>query len=224
MSATAPRGVALHSMMTLRALGRRRLTVTILVALPLALYLVSHTTPGRAARALVFGISWAVSTVAFFATVSARQLEPRLRLAGRSSAFLVASRITALVCLGTTLAALFWAVVALDGTVEALGATAIAFVATAAVAVAFGTAVGTVFSKEMEGTMVLFFFAGLQSVANPFDRYTELLPFWSSRELATYAVDGPGQGSLSHGLAHGAAVIALCALVALVGGRAGRPR
>ena len=52
----------LHARLTVRALLRRRLPVTVLVLLPVALYLASHDTVGRSVRALVFGISWAIST------------------------------------------------------------------------------------------------------------------------------------------------------------------
>jgi hypothetical protein len=57
----------------------------------------------------------------------------------------------------------------------------------------------------------MFFFAGLQAVANPFDGYTRLLPFWSSRELGTWAIDGPDAGSLSRGLTHAVVVLVICA-------------
>ena len=55
--------LVLGGAMTLRALLRRRLTVAILVLLPVALYLASHDAVGRSVRSFVFGISWAVSTV-----------------------------------------------------------------------------------------------------------------------------------------------------------------
>jgi hypothetical protein len=203
--------LALGGEMTLRALLRRRLTIAILVMLPLALYLASHDAVGRSVRALVFGISWAVSTVAYFATTSARELEPRLRLAGRGAPALVTSRITALVLGALALCALFWAIVAVDQPVRSPAGVALDFAVTAAVAVAFGTAVGTIFTRELEGTLVLFVFAGLQAIADPFDSWSRLLPFWSSRELGTYAIDGPAHGSLGEGLVHAAAVIVICA-------------
>jgi hypothetical protein len=217
------RGLVLHGEMTLRALVRRRLTIAILVALPLALYLASHDRVGRSVRALVFGISWAVSTVAYFATTAARELEPRLRLAGRPAPLLAAARIAALVLGALALVAGFLAIVAADQPLRDPAAVALDFAVTATVAVAFGTAVGRVFSRELEGTLVLFFFAGLQAVADPFDAWTRLLPFWSSRELGTYAVDGPAQGSLGRGLAHAATVIVLCAACVAIADRHRRP-
>jgi hypothetical protein len=204
------RDLAVSGEMTLRALLRRRLTVAILVLLPLALYLASHDAVGRSVRALVFGVSWAVSTVAYFATASARELEPRLRLAGRGAPALVTARIAALVLGALVLCGGFWVIVAVDQPVRDPAAVALDFGVTATVAVAFGTAVGTFFSRELEGTLVLFFFAGLQAIANPYDAWSRALPFWSSRELGTYAVDGPAHGSLGRGLAHAALVIVIC--------------
>ncbi|MEL7206938.1 MAG: hypothetical protein AAGK32_01675 [Actinomycetota bacterium] len=211
--------------MALRAVLRRRAAVAILVVFPLVLYLATYDALGRSVRALVFGISWAVSTVAFFATVSARELEPRLRLAGRRPLFLASSRLGALLALSSGLVLLFWAVVAIDRPVRSASAVALDFAVTALVAVAFGTAVGTVLSSELEGTLVLFLFAGLQAVVNPFDWWSRLLPFWSSRELGTYAIDGGEQGSLVEGLIHAGGVVALCAVVIAVGlsGRRRRP-
>jgi hypothetical protein len=176
---------------------------------------------GRSVRALVFGITWAVSTVAFFATVAARQIEPRLHLAGRSLPFLAAARVTALLGLALVLAAGFWTLVALDQPVRSPGAVAVDFVVTGVISVAFGTMVGTVISKELEGTLVLFLFAGLQAVTNPYESITRLLPFWSTRELGTYAIDGPDFASLGHGLAHAVVVIVICAVVTFVADRRG---
>ncbi len=208
--------LGLHARCTLQALLRRRMTVAILVVLPLTFHLVTHDSVGRSVRALVFGICWAVSTVAFFATLAGRELDPRLRLAGRSRRFLTGARTTALVVLALALALGFWALVAVSLDVRDLAGVGIDFAVTALVAVAFGTAVGSLPVEEMEGTLVLFFFAGLQAVANPFDGYSRFLPFWSSRELGTYAIDGPAHGSLLAGLLHAAIVVAVCAAVVVV--------
>ena len=68
----------LHATMALRALLRRRLALLVLLLFPLVLYGAAYDALGRSVRALVFGISWAMSTVAFFATISAREIDPRL--------------------------------------------------------------------------------------------------------------------------------------------------
>lgn len=208
-----------HAGLTVRSLLRRRVPVAVLVLLPIALYLASHDTVGRSVRALVFGISWAVSTVALFATLAARELEPGLWLAGHRRRWLLAGRTAGLLAAALVLSAGFWAVVALDQPVRSLAAVALDFTVTAAVAVAFGTAVGALVSAELEGALVLFLFAGLQAVANPFDAWTRALPFWSSRELGTWAVDGPAQGSLAEGSLHAAATVAVCLAAIALGSR-----
>lgn len=77
--------VVLHALLSLVALARRRLTMLILVLLPVVFSQVVGDSVGRSLRAPVFGISWAVSTAAFFTTVAAREVEPRLKLAGWST-------------------------------------------------------------------------------------------------------------------------------------------
>jgi len=99
--------VILRADMTMRAVLRRRLTVGILVAIPVAFYFVSHDMVGRSVRSLTFGMSWAVSTVAFFAASAARDLEPRLVLAGWRRSTLVVGRLVGLLALVGGLTALF---------------------------------------------------------------------------------------------------------------------
>lgn len=205
--------ILLRSEMTVRAVLRRRLTLGLLIAMPIAFYFVTNDSVGRSVRSLIFGLSWAVSTVAFFAAISARDLEPRLVLAGGSPSRLLVGRLLGLLALGVALTGGFGVLVALDQDVRSLGGVLLGFAVTSVVAVALGTAVGALVSREMEGTLILFFVAGLQAIVNPFDTYSRALPFWSSRELGTYAVDGPAQGSLSEGMIHAAIVIVACAVV-----------
>ena len=211
---TAP--VPLRAAMTVRAALRRRLGIAILVAMPIAFYFVSHDSVGRAVRSLAFGLSWAVSTVAFFAATAAAEIEPRLAIAGWRRRRLVAGRLLGLATIGGLLTCGFAALVAVDLDVRSPAAVLVTFAVTAAVGVAVGTAVGGLLDREMEGTLVLFFIAGLQAVVNPFDTYARALPFWSSRELATHAVDGPDVGSLAAGLTHAGIVIGLAAVVVSV--------
>jgi hypothetical protein len=209
---------------SLLAILRRRLTLAVMLALPLALYLASHDAVGRSVRALTFGLSWALSTVAFFAAGSAREIEPRLALAGWRPRALLVTRLAGLTLFALGLAALLCIVVAVDQPVRSAAAVAVTFALTAVVAVVFGTAVGTFVTGELEGALVLFFFAGLQAVANPVDDFTRVLPFWSSRELATWAVDGAGVGSLSSGLTHALVTLVVCAGVTLAVGTPRSPR
>ena len=212
---TAP--VLLHAEMSLRAVLRRKLTLGILIAMPVAFYFATHDTIGRAVRSLVFGLSWATSTVAFFAAVSATDLEPRLRLAGWSRKRLLLGRILGLSALGAALTLTFGLLVAADQNPRSLIGVFLDFAVTAAVAIGVGTTVGALLHQEMEGTLILFFLAGLQAVVNPADSVSRVLPFWSSRELGTWAIDGPDFGSLTGGLVHAAIILVLCVVVTTVG-------
>ncbi len=208
--------VALQGEMTVRAILRRRLTLAILVVMPVAFYFVSHDSVGRAVRSLVFGLSWALGTVAFFASMSGRQTEPRLELAGWRRSRLHLGRLGGLVAIALVLTALFGALVAADQEVRTLPGVILDFAVTGVVAIGVGSAVGAVLRKELEGTLVLFFLAGLQAVVNPFDTYARALPFWSSRELGTWAIDGPAVGSLSDGLLHAALTVVVCGCIVVV--------
>ncbi|HWK28204.1 MAG TPA: hypothetical protein VNS09_16685 [Solirubrobacter sp.] len=84
---------------------------------------------------------------------------------------------------------------------------------TACTAVAAGSALGAVARREQDGALALFIVAGLQFIADPPTLLAHVLPFWSTRELATWAVDGTG--SPAAGLAHAAATVAVCALVSV---------
>lgn len=201
--------------MTLRGLARRRGSLALLIALPLALYLARHGQPWQAVRFLGVGLAWAASTIALFAALAARPVEPRLGIGGWSWRELVAGRIGALVAVGIVLAALFSLLVAMDRPVDGTAAVALMLVVTAVVGVAVGSALGALFTRELEGALALFIVAGTQFVADPATTFAHLLPFWSTRELATYAIEGSAAGSLSAALAHAAAVVLLCALVTL---------
>ncbi len=202
--------------LTLLALLRRRLTLAILVALPVVFYLTQRDLVGRSLRALVFGLSWALATTALFGVYGARRLDPRLRRLGYPPRRLALGRVGAQAAGAVVLVAAFWVLVALDQPVRSIAAVGVDLAVTAIVAIALGTAIGTVIQRELDGVLAVFFFAGIQAVVNPFDRVAALLPLWSSRELGTWAVDGPEVGSLGDGLAHAVVVVAVCVAVATI--------
>ncbi len=218
------KGIGTVVVLTLRALLRRRITLVILVAMPLVFYLTQRDAVGRSVRALLFGLSWALATAALFGVYSGRRLDPRLRLLGWSSRALAVGRLGGQLVVAAVLVVGFWTLVALDQPVRSIAAVGVNLVVTALVAVALGTAVGTVIDGELEGVLAVFFLAGIQAVVNPFDRVATFLPLWSSRELGTWAVDGPEVGSLGNGLAHAVVVVVACVAVATIVPRlAGRP-
>jgi hypothetical protein len=197
--------------MTLRGLARRRGTLALLVALPLLFYVARHSLAGQSVRFLAIGLAWAISTLALFAALAARDTEPRLRVGGWSWRALLAGRVAGLLAIALALAVAYFALVAADRQVDRVLAVGVMLVVTAATAVAAGTALGAVARREQDGALLLFIVAGLQFIADPPTLLAHLLPYWSTRELGTWAIDGtvaPGPA-----LAHAAATIALCAAI-----------
>jgi hypothetical protein len=195
--------------MVLRGLLRRRASVALLVLLPLAFYAARHEQVGQSIRFLILGVAWAVSTTAFFASVSARDVERRLCLTGWSRWALFAGRIGAQLAVGVAMSGGYLLLVALDQPVRNIGGVALDLVTTTSLAVLVGSFVGVVVTRELEGALLLFIVSGLQFMADPPSLLARVLPFWSTREIATYAVDGPDAGIVAHGLLHAAATAAV---------------
>jgi hypothetical protein len=206
-----PGDAALAGEMVLRGLVRRRLSLALLVALPLVFFVARHEHVGQSIRFLVLGVAWAVSTVAFFAAVAGRQVERQLGVAGWSWQSLVAGRIGALLGSGLALAGGYMLLVAVDQPVRSNAGVGLDLATTTLVAVVLGSFLGTIAARELEGALLLFMVAGLQFMVDPASGIARLLPFWSSRELATYALDGPQAGDLASSLLHAALTVAVLA-------------
>ena len=197
--------------MTLRGLARRRATLALLVALPLLFYVARHDLPGQSIRFLALGLAWAVSTLALFAALAGRGSEPRLRVGGWSPAALLGGRVAALLGLALALALLYAALIAVDGQADRVAAVGLMLAVTACTAVAAGTALGALVRREQDGALALFIVAGLQFIADPPTLLAHVLPFWSTRELATWAIDGAGEPAAA--FAHATATIVVCAAI-----------
>jgi hypothetical protein len=206
------------SEMSLREILRRRGVLALLLALPLGFYFLrrgDHT--GQSIRSLFLGLTWAVSTAALFASAASRAIEPRLRLSGYRSHHLYLGRMGAIVVLGILIALPLLVLVAVDqpGRVR-LGAVAVAMLFCVTVAAPFGLLIAVVVARELEGTLVLLVFVGLQMTMDPASAFARLTPFWSSREIGTYAVDYTDGGYLTRGLLHGLAFTAILAVAVAV--------
>ena len=207
--------------MTLRELLRRRAVIALLLLLPLAFYLIRRDEyVGQSVRSLFLGIGWAVSTAALFSSIGARPIEPRLRLAGYRTIDLVLGRLCGLWTLGGLLAAPFLLLVRVDVPNLRYGAVALAMLCCVAVAAPFGMLIGEVLPRELEGTLFLLTAVALQMIIDPATSIAKATPFWSSREIGTYAVDLTGGEYLARGSVHGLTVTLLmvglvCATAAL---------
>ena len=200
--------------MTLRDLPRRRAVLALLFVTPLVFYLGrrgDHT--GQAIRFVTLGLGFTVSTAALFCAVAARSLEARLRLGGYRPAHLYLGRLAAVVGVGLAIATPYLFVLLYDQRVDRIGAIALSLALTVAVAVPLGMLLGAAVPRELESALLLIALLGLQMVVDPATDAARLLPFWSAREIGTYAVDLADAGYLRRGLIHGLATAALLIVV-----------
>ncbi|SEG89070.1 hypothetical protein SAMN04489712_12314 [Thermomonospora echinospora] len=204
--------------MTLREILRRRAVLVIIAMMPLAFYLSRRGDHlGQSIRFVCLGLGWALSTAALFTGGAARGLEPRLRLSGYRAHQLYLGRLVALWAAGGLLSAPYFLLILVDQDGVSHGAIALIMVLTVAVAAPFGLALSALLPRELEGTLLLLTVVGLQMIMDPADASSRLLPFWFSREIATYAVDHTDTSYLARGLVHGAVcALVLTALVALL--------
>lgn len=196
--------------MTLRDLARRRTVLALLFALPLVFYLGRRGDfTGQAIRFLLLGVGFAVTTGGLFATAAARSLEPRLRLCGYRVRELYLGRLAAVLVLGLAIAAPYLVVILLDHQVERVAAVGLALVGTVVVSAPLGMLLGSVIPRDMEGVLLLIAVMSLTWLIDPAKPEARALPWWSTREVATYAVDLADAGYLQRGLVHAAAYASL---------------
>ncbi|MFE5333395.1 hypothetical protein ACFRCG_44120 [Embleya sp. NPDC056575] len=203
--------------MTGREILRRRAVLFLLLLFPLPFYLLQRAEhPGQAIRFLFVGLSWAISGSAVFVAHSGRAIDPRLRLSGYRAHHLWMGRMSALWLIGTVVTLPYLALVVVDQPHVRHGALAVAMVLCVAVAAPFGLLLGAVVSGEFEGTLLLLVTVGMQMVADPATTTARLMPFWSGREIGTYAIDHTDTGFLVRGVAHGLACALLFSLALAV--------
>ncbi|XVV37581.1 hypothetical protein ACQPXT_29620 [Streptomyces sp. CA-100214] len=198
--------------MTLRELLRRRGVLSLLLLVPLVFYLGRHDQAGQAVRFASLGVGFAVSTAALFSAVGGREIEPRLTLSGFRPRHLYLGRMLALLTAGLLISALYAVVVIVDQEVAAPRAVALELALTTLVAVPLGLLLGLAVPRDLEGTLLLISVIGAQMVIDPANDAAKALPFWSTREIITYAVDGAGSGSLTSGVTHALVVTGLLVL------------
>jgi hypothetical protein len=198
-----------------REVSRRRAALVLVVALPLWFYLVRRDLAGQSTRMLTLGIGWSVSTLTLFVVNASRSVDPRLRLTGASVGSLIGGRLLAMSGVGVAITAGYFVLVAADQNLPHLWAAGLMMLITALVAAPFGSLIGAILPRELEGALALLSVSAVQMLADPAGLAAKLMPFWSAREIGTYAVDGGGLALLWRGLAHGGAVWLLCVGVTL---------
>jgi hypothetical protein len=193
-----------------REVSRRRVAMLLVISLPLWFYLVRRDLTGQSTRMLTIGIAWAVSTLTLFVVNSARGVDPRLRVSGASVAGIIGGRLIAMSGFGLLLAGSYFVLVAIDQDIDRAWAVALLMLLTALIAAPFGSLVGALLPRELEGALALFSVCAVQMLADPAGMIAKFLPFWSAREIGTYAIDGAATDLLWRGLTHGVLVWTLC--------------
>jgi hypothetical protein len=201
--------------MTLRELVRRKRAIAFLLLLPLVFYVVRHEFVGQSVRSVFLGIGWAVSTAALFTTAAARSVDPRLVLAGYRVYQVYVGRLFGLWVAGAALAVPFLLLIRFDAPGVRFDAVTLAMAFCVAIAAPFGLLIGILLPRELEGTLVLLTAVSLQTLLDPADAVAKVTPFWSSREIGTFAVDHTGTDHLTSGVVHG--TVYTVGLVLLVG-------
>ncbi|GAA2621732.1 hypothetical protein [Paractinoplanes durhamensis] len=194
-----------------REVSRRRTALLLVIALPLWFYLVRRDQTGQSMRMLTLGIGWAVSTLTLFVVNASRGVDPRLRLSGASTAAVIGGRLLAMTAGGVALATGYWILAAIDQHLDRPGTALLMMALTAALAAPLGGLVAALLPRELEGALALLSVCAVQMLADPAGLTAKLMPFWSAREIGTYAIDATGPDYLWRGLAHGAVTWLICA-------------
>lgn len=193
-----------------REMGRRRTALFLVIALPLAFYLVRHSQPGQSTRLLAIGIGWAVSTLTLFVVNGSRSLDPRLRLAGAPVSAIVGGRLLAMTGIGVSLALAYWALIGTTQDLHHPWGAGVMLLLTALVAAPFGGLIAAILPRELEGALALLIVCATQLLAAPDGLAAKLMPFWSARSMGNYTVDDASTAAVWHALLHAALTWLLC--------------
>lgn len=201
---------------TLRELSRRRIALLFVFGLPLVFYVVRIDVPWQALRFMTLGVGWAIATLALFSHVGARRLDQRLSIIGASPSALFFGRQLAIIGIGLVVSSVYFVLVAVTLDVPRLGAVALLLTTTVLIAAPLGAVVSLVVPRELEGALALLSIMALQLLVDPDGAAARLLPLWSTRQLAAYAIEPVGAESLVQGVTHFAITLALCLGIAWV--------
>jgi hypothetical protein len=210
-----PSAALLVARLTLREITRRRTVLALLLLLPVSFYGARRDLQGQSIRMLVLGLGWAIATLAFFTASSARAIDLRLRMAGMPVTTLVLGRQLAMTGAGLVLAAANAVLIAVDQDVRRYQAVLLMLLVTVLIAAPLGATLAAVMPRELEGALALVVVLATQMIADPAGTLAKCLPFWSTREVASYAIDPVDVGYLTRGLVHGAITLVVLMTVAL---------
>jgi hypothetical protein len=172
---------------------RRRLAIGLLVALPLSFY--ASAAGGDGARPFVaggVGLAFSVSGVTLFSVLSSNEVDQRLVLCGYRPVELLLGRVLFLGPFGIALAVAFALLMTAVSHPERPWLLGLGAVAAALQSVPFGLAVGSAFSKDLEGTLVIIGVVGMQLALDADAFVAGLLPFHGAQRVITAGAVGHG--------------------------------
>lgn len=191
-----------------RDLGRRRLALAILVALPLVFYFSGRmqledggTTVDDQLWVLVsgaMGSCWAISVAALFVVNGSRRADQPLLLAGYRPAELLLGRVLTVLALAAVITVFFSLVISSQQEVG-LGVLALGIGLGSVVSVATGVLAAALVPRDMEGVLVVIGVVGVQMTA-----LEPWMPLWGAGELIVRAGGVGGTASVTDAVVHAA--------------------
>lgn len=170
-----------------RELLRRRVSIVILIMLPLVFYWATNGDPFAITFATT-GLGWAISIITLFQALSMTAISPRLRLAGFTALDEFMGRILCSALFGAILSAGLWLYVRTDENVRDQTSLAIAFAFSLLGATALGLASAAIIGREMEATLFLVGVVGLQFPIDPWGSLAKFLPLYASERFSADTV------------------------------------
>jgi hypothetical protein len=172
-----------------RELVRRKLAIILLLALPLAFYLLAGD-DGLAISFATVGFGWSIAIMSLFSTQSLRAIAPRLALLGFRPVEIVAGRVLCIAGYGAAIGTLLFLFLQADEVVRSPSHLAVALGFAVVGSGTAGLAVGAVSDRQTETMLFLIGLVSLTLVAPSASTFAELLPMFATDEHAWAAVEG----------------------------------
>jgi hypothetical protein len=146
-----------------RDLSRRRMALLVLIGLPLAWYTSSAAAGlNYAVGSGTLGVGWCVGATALFTVLGGRSVDPRLVQAGFRPWELLAGRLLMLLGASLVLSTFFATVMVLGSHPHRPGTVMLSIVLIGVVSIGVGLLAAAVVPRELEGTLLLIAFVGIQ--------------------------------------------------------------
>ncbi len=172
-----------------RELLRRRLSILMLLLLPLTFYWTAGT-PERAITYASVGVGWSVSVISLFLALSMRKIAPRLSLLGYSAAEQMIGRVVSLVTFSALVAVGLWFYLRTDELVVDDQFLALSLGLSVLTSAATGLATAALLPKEMEAMLLLIGIIGLTFAVDHTTALSKVLPLHGAERYAAASLTG----------------------------------